>query len=803
MGAVGATGAGAGGGGGGWGEAIADAGSVGAAGDDLESPDASGASWDGVRRCVSQWLPTCAASATLTSDALRLLAAVAASSDDLGVPRCAPSSKFWKLRAMSPSEADERGDRVAPSLAALEAAAACAGFGSGGVRDRDASGNRSGSGPDRPRREGWHARAGRWIPLRLRPPPADERVSMYHRRGGGAADLGAAPAATAAACAALRGALLGDARGGLINSAGVRRVERRSTRVGGEARAGVGRVVPRAGPRRDGREGRAGDARVRGRGRGGVRRGFGGGRRKRFFTRRRATPRRGAARGGGGSPGRGRGRGRARQGACGGRGRPARDAPPRPRRWNLVRFRTPRRRRTPPPPSPSRAAATRARGPTPRERRATRAAGAPTRGHPPAASPPRSRRRSSRCPRRFARRPRLRSVTTTWRRRGRDGARAGANLAGVDDAARLAGALPGAAGAGLLDRTGHGTLHDAVRELIGALLAVASEAAEATTTAARDSRGPPGRRPRRRRHARRRARRRAAPVGARARRGRGHAGERGVRAGRADAVSHAGGGFVAHSGRRARVRRDARRRRGSRRGRRGRVLRVRRRGDPGPFRSASAAGTRRPPPRRPRAPPSAPSRLSARRSRRRRRRRSRTRRESPFPWIPPRATTRRTAPAWRSSPGRRARRTRRVSALCALSGVDASDETYEDGDRGPGVAAIAAYTIAGLEAALVGPGGDGDDASTGGASESRRAWLLAHAAQLAEGLTRRRNARKRAEQDDEDEDEDDDRARPPRGGGGAAGKDAGSATSRRRRRSPRRWRRCTRGCGTSSRTSRG
>ena len=36
--------------------------------------------------------------------------------------------------------------------------------------------------------------------------------------------------------------------------------------------------------------------------------------------------------------------------------------------------------------------------------------------------------------------------------------------------------------------------------------------------------------------------------------------------------------------------------------------------------------------------------------------------------------------------------------------------------------------------------------------------VLAHAAQLAEGLTRRRNARKRAEQDDEDEDEDDDRA---------------------------------------------
>ena len=121
--------------------------------------------------------------------------------------------------------------------------------------------------------------------------------------------------------------------------------------------------------------------------------------------------------------------------------------------------------------------------------------------------------------------------------------------------------------------------------------------------------------------------------------------------------------------------------------------------------------------------------------------------------------------------------------------MDASDETYEDGDRGPGVAAIAAYTIAGLEAALVGPGGDGDDASTGGASESRRAWLLAHAAQLAEGLTRRRNARKRAEQDDEDEDEDDDRA-DRRAAAAARQEGRGPATSRRRRRSPRRWRRC-------------
>ena len=65
-----------------------------------------------------------------------------------------------------------------------------------------------------------------------------------------------------------------------------------------------------------------------------------------------------------------------------------------------------------------------------------------------------------------------------------------------------------------------------------------------------------------------------------------------------------------------------------------------------------------------------------------------------------------------------------------------------------GVAELAEATVAGLEAAFVGPGGSGEDAATGGAPENRRAWLLAQTAALAEGLLRRRRLRNRPRVDD-------------------------------------------------------
>ena len=55
------------------------------------------------------------------------------------------------------------------------------------------------------------ARVG-WILLRLQPPPAGERVSFYHRRGG-TVDSGAGPAVAAAVAAAMRSVLLGTPPG--------------------------------------------------------------------------------------------------------------------------------------------------------------------------------------------------------------------------------------------------------------------------------------------------------------------------------------------------------------------------------------------------------------------------------------------------------------------------------------------------------------------------------------------------------------------------------------------------------------
>ena len=54
-----------------------------------------------------------------------------------------------------------------------------------------------------------------------------------------------------------------------------------------------------------------------------------------------------------------------------------------------------------------------------------------------------------------------------------------------------------------------------------------------------------------------------------------------------------------------------------------------------------------------------------------------------------------------------------VSALCSLAGVDAADEVLHDGSNGVGAAGLAKAAIAGLEAALTGPGGGADDAATG------------------------------------------------------------------------------------------
>ena len=54
-----------------------------------------------------------------------------------------------------------------------------------------------------------------------------------------------------------------------------------------------------------------------------------------------------------------------------------------------------------------------------------------------------------------------------------------------------------------------------------------------------------------------------------------------------------------------------------------------------------------------------------------------------------------------------------VSALCLLAGVDAADEVLHDGSNGAGAAGLAKVAIAGLEAALSGPGGGADDAATG------------------------------------------------------------------------------------------
>ena len=130
-----------------------------------------------------------------------------------------------------------------------------------------------------------------------------------------------------------------------------------------------------------------------------------------------------------------------------------------------------------------------------------------------------------------------------------------------------------------------------------------------------------------------------------------------------------------------------------------------------------------------------------------------------------------------------------VGALCALSGVDAGDETLADGSRAVGVAELAEATVAGLEAAFVGPGGS---ARTPRREARRRtaARGLAQTAALAEVCGRRR-LRNRPRVDDA-------RARAAaRRGGYPPATPPRSPPSRPRRR------RSTLGCDISSRTSRG
>ena len=359
---------------------------------------------------------------------------------------------------------------------------------------------------------------------------------------------------------------------------------------------------------------------------------------------------------------------------------------------------------------------------------------------------------------------------------------AASNLAALDDVAQLAATLPGAAAAGLLDERGNGTLHDAVSYLITAVAAVASDAAEA-------SMAPP---------------RGVGSGGA----GSGGGGGRGGFGGGGDdmfdedldafpSVGGTAGGtgastqtvamtqavgtpFLTQGGGSARTlglgsaSGDAR----ARRDRRGRPRASDETSEDATARAAvhalSALGET--------FPAAAAAVL-----------------ESLLALVTEPVEVEAGAEAGEAGegavdvkPGAERAADAIVGALCALSGVDAGDETLADGSRAVGVAELAEATVAGLEAAFVGPGGSGEDAATGGAPENRRAWLLAQTAALAEGLLRRRRLRNRPRVDDA-------RARERRR------VEAGTrpATPPRSPPSRPRRRRSTLGCDISSRTSRG
>ena len=144
--------------------------------------------WTNIRNCLTQWLPSFASNETLTSEALATFAAAAA--PELAPGGLAPlPAKFWKLRAILTSAMDDKNVLVSPSIAALHAAAVA--LNSGGART-----------------EKCKARVG-WILLRLRPLPAGERINYYQRRGGDGGDPGAGAEPMRAVISATRTVLLG------------------------------------------------------------------------------------------------------------------------------------------------------------------------------------------------------------------------------------------------------------------------------------------------------------------------------------------------------------------------------------------------------------------------------------------------------------------------------------------------------------------------------------------------------------------------------------------------------------------
>ena len=414
-----------------------------------ESGDTSG-TWSEVRRCVARWLPNVASHPSLTAEALLLLSAV--SSSDLAPPTPAPA-KFWKLRALSTSTEDEHGARCPPSMAALEATAAMA---------------RGGAGPGDPsRKRGWYAARVGWILLRLQPPPAGERISFYHRRGG-TVDSGAGPAVAAAVAAAMRSVLLGTppGTGPGFGARGARRADfpdggdrewwERSTfgsdewALEEELRALDARAAPRLTVRDDADE-------------------------EDVFHGAEIGGEIGTPGGPGDGPGR-RGGGAGVDGNAGDAGngpaalvegagvfREMLQLAPRAGPVSALRLATTAT-------AAAAAAATRvasgarsAAGPDPWGRDGAVVVSTAEAIVAAAAS--------------------LREASAAMFRGDVPGSTPGdaaSNLAALDDVAQLAATLPGAAAAGLLDERGNGTLHDAVSYLITAVAAVASDAAEAS-----------------------------------------------------------------------------------------------------------------------------------------------------------------------------------------------------------------------------------------------------------------------------------------------------------------------------------
>ena len=667
-----------------------------------ESGDTSG-TWSEVRRCVARWLPNVASHPSLTAEALLLLSAV--SSSDLAPPTPAPA-KFWKLRALSTSTEDEHGARCPPSMAALEATAAMA---------------RGGAGPGDPsRKRGWYAARVGWILLRLQPPPAGERISFYHRRDG-TVDSGAGPAVAAAVAAAMRSVLLGTppGTGPGFGARGARRADfpdggdrewwERSTfgsdewALEEELRALDARAAPRLTVRDDADE-------------------------EDVFHGAEIGGEIGTPGGPGDGPGR-RGGGAGVDGNAGDAGngpaalvegagvfREMLQLAPRAGPVSALRLATTATTAAAAAANAGRVGARSAAGPDPWGRDGAVVVSTAEAIVAAAAS--------------------LREASATMFRGDVPGSTPGdaaSNLAALDDVAQLAATLPGAAAAGLLDERGNGTLHDAVSYLITAVAAVASDAAEA-------SMAPP---------------RGVGSGGAGSGGGGGGddmfdedldafpsvggtAGGTGVSTQTVAMTQAVGTPFLTQGGGSARTLGL-----GSAFASGDGILGATVAGVPRASDETSEDATARAAVHALSAlgetfPAAAAAVL-----------------ESLLALVTEPVEVEAGAEAGEAGegavdvkPGAERAADAIVGALCALSGVDAGDETLADGSRAVGVAELAEATVAGLEAAFVGPGGSGEDAATGGAPENRRAWLLAQTAALAEGLLRRRRLRNRPRVDD-------------------------------------------------------